>query len=92
MGPLSYGANGTLGDTILMMGANARVADHMPLVGAILHEMLGAKWEIIGVVVLDINAMLASPVFKLVLSFQSFTDSKGYLVLVADYGRGMVNK
>jgi hypothetical protein len=64
VGSLGYGANGVLGTTILMMGANARVADCLPLVGAILYGIIGTKRGTMGVIVLDLNTMLVSPAFK----------------------------
>jgi hypothetical protein len=91
-GPLSNGSNGAFGYPILMMGADARIAERLTLIGTVLYKMLGTGREVVHVIVFDVDAMLIGPSFKLVLGLQRFTDSKGDLVGMADHDRCMVDE
>jgi hypothetical protein len=91
-GPLGNGANGAFGDTILVMGADAGVADGLALVGAILHKIVGTKRGVVGMIIFNINAVLERPTFELVFRFQGFANAERDLMRMTDDGRSMVDE
>jgi hypothetical protein len=74
------------------VGADARVADCLPLVCAILHKIVNSNWRVIGMRVLHVDAVLERPTFEFVFGFQSFANTKRDLVSMADHSRGVVYK
>ena len=75
-GPACYGFDGPFGHPIGMVSSNSTKGNGLLLEIKILHKLSSSKWMIIGVVTLDLDAIISCKVFELVLTLESFSNTK----------------